>query len=457
MPAPELLRRVLPRGEFSRNVLTLVAGTGIAQVIVVVSSPIVTRLYTPADYGLYSVATSIMTILIAVTCLRYEFAVLLPATDETAANVVALALLVNLGMSMASFVFLGLAGASILTLLSAAAVGPYVLLVTLGQLGGGAAGTLVNWAVRTKTFSEIAAFRLIQAVALVTVQVGLGVVGLGSAGLMLGDVTGRISGSSRLARSAWRTNAAAFRRVSRAGIAAAARRYRWFPTFSSPSALMNALGLEVPLLSVVAFYGAANGGRYALADRACAIPLTLVAAAVGQVYLAEVARNARDQPAAVRGLFLRTTRSLARMAIGPAILLAALGPLLAGPVFGPNWSETGLFVAILAPMYFVAFVTAATGDTLYVVERLDLQLVREVVRLVLLGGAVPLAAASGLSATGAIVLLSAAGCLNYSLYGLISWYAIVAAPRRSRPTGEAPAAADPVATHADGDDAAGIP
>lgn len=78
-------------------------------------------------------------------------------------------------------------------------------------------------------------------------------------------------------------------------------------------------------------------------------------------------------------------------------------------------------------------------------------------RVALIGGAVPLAAASGLSVTGAVAVVSAAGCLTYVLYGLISWYAIVAAPRRSRPAEEAAAAADLVATHAGGDDEAGIP
>jgi hypothetical protein len=112
---------------------------------------------------------------------------------------------------------------------------------------------------------------------------------------------------------------------------------------------------------------------------------------------------------------------------------------------------------VMTPLVGARRAAAARGDTLYVLERLDLQLVREVVRLPFLGGVVPLAAASGLSATGAVVMLSAAGCLTYLLYGSISWYAIVAAPRRSRPTGEAAAAADPAATHVSGDDAAGIP
>jgi len=448
------LRRVRPRGEYSRSVLTLVAGTGVAQVIVIASSPILTRLYAPADYGVFSVATSIMAILIAVTCLRLEFAVPLPDTDEMAANVVALALLVNMAMSAGAFLVLWLVSGWFLALFSAATLGPAILLVTAGQFGGGTAYVLSNWAVRTRTFSAIAAMQLTQAVALVTVQVALGVAGLGASGLLVGDVAGRVTGSGRLARVAWRTHATAFRRISRAGIGAVARRYRRFPLLSSPSALLNALANQVPLLTMVAFYGAQAGGHFALADRVSSIPLILVAGAVGQVYLAEAARNAHEEPRLIRGLFLRTTRTLFRTALGPAILIAILAPLFAGLVFGVDWAETGLFVTILAPMYFVAFVFTATGNTVYVLERLDLQLVREALRVGLLGGAVPLAAVLGLDQIGAVALLSAAGCLTYLLYGLISWRAIGAAPVRHPPVMPSPAADEIVMETTGGDDAA---
>ena len=86
---------------------------------------------------------------------------------------------------------------------------PYVLLIPLGQFGGGAAYALANWAVRTKSFGDIAAMRLTQSVSLVAVQIALGLAGAGAPGLLVGDVAGRVSGSGRLARAAWRTHAPA--------------------------------------------------------------------------------------------------------------------------------------------------------------------------------------------------------------------------------------------------------
>lgn len=419
------LRGIVPRGELGRGVFTLVLGTGTAQLIVILSSPVLTRLYSPSTYGVFSVATSILSVLITVTCLRYEFAIPLPESDVAAANVLALSLLSAVGMSLCASLVLWLAGGALLGLFGASSLSPYVLLLALGQLGGGVVSAFANWAIRTKTFSEIARMRVTQSFALVAVQVGSGLIGLGAPGLLVGDVAGRIAGSSRLARAAWRNHASSFRSVSRPGILAAARRYRRFPIISSGSALLATLGLQAPLLLLAALYGTEVGGQYALASRICAIPLTLVAAAVGQVFIAEAARLARGEPAVLRSLFGRTTLSLARTAIGPAVILAIAAPVLFGPVFGEVWRQAGVFVAILVPSYFLEFVAGATGDVLYVLERQGLHLGRELLRFGLIGGAIPVAAALHLSPVGAVTLTSAAGCATYVVYGLISWRAVV--------------------------------
>jgi O-antigen/teichoic acid export membrane protein len=187
---------------------------------------------------------------------------------------------------------------------------------------------------------------------------------------------------------------------------------------------LYALGIHVPLLLFVAAYGVDDGGAFALAGRVSALPLSLVAGAVSQVFLAEAAKLATSRPDELRPLFARTTQSLLRTAIGPSVALMLLAPILAGPVLGSSWATTGTYIAVLAPMYFVSFVTTATGEVLYVVERQDLQLLREIIRLSLLGGAIPVAATLGLPALAAVAVLSAAGCATYVLYGLISWYAL---------------------------------
>ena len=126
----------------------------------------------------------------------------------------------------------------------------------------------------------------------------------------------------------------------------------------------------------------------------------------------------------MRKLFVKTTLTLALVALGPAVLIAILAPLLFGTVFGDQWKEAGTFVAVLTPMFYIAFVATSTGDILYVLERQGLHLVREILRLSGLGGSVLVAALLNLPPVTTIAVLSIAGCVTYIVYGLISWRAI---------------------------------
>lgn len=427
-----LLRRLTQRilgGGFVRGAATIVAGTGLAQLLVVLSSPVLTHLYTPSDYGIFSIATSVL-ILASITCLQYDFAIPLPKDDVTAANLLGLSLVVNVGMSLLTAIALVVLGPWLFGLFGAAALGPYVLLLALVQFGSGIVSALLKWAIRTQNYAEIALNRVVSSVTLVGLQVGLGALGVGVLGLVIGVAAGSVAGASRLARAAWRTHAAAFRQISRKGMAAAAWRYKRFPIFSSGSTLLAYLGVRAPLLALVAFFGTEVGGEYALAERVLYLPLTLVAGSVGQVFTAESARLANDNPQELRRSFRRTTVSLALTALLPAIGIALGAPFLAGLVFGPAWTTAGWIVSILIPMFYFAFVFTSTGDVLFVLERQGLHLLREILRIVILAGSIPVAAALQLPPLMAIVVLSAAGCITYTLYGLISWYAVI----NSRPT-----------------------
>ena len=345
----ERVRARLPRGGFFRGAATIVAGTGAAQVVTLVTAPIVTRLYSPADFGVFAAALALLNILITISCLSYDLAIPLPESDDAAANVLAVALLSTAATTVGTVLVIWLTGGSFLILIGAASLAPYVLLLALGQFVGGSVAAMIAWAVRTRAYSEIAANRLAQSLVQAGGQVGLGLLGAGPAGLFIGTLAAGLAGSSRLARRAWRGNANAFRRVSLAGIRTAAGRYRRFAILATPSNLLNQLSLQAPMLLVVALFGTSVGGQFALAQRMVALPATLIAGAVGQAYLGEAARRAQQAPEDLQGLFVRTTRSLALTALGPFLLAIVLAPVLFGIIFGQDWVEAGVFVAVRRP------------------------------------------------------------------------------------------------------------
>ena len=74
-------------GESSENVLTLMTGTVIAQAIPTAIVPILTRVFTPRDFGLLALYGSIVSILSVVVTGCYELAVRFPKRDDEAKQV----------------------------------------------------------------------------------------------------------------------------------------------------------------------------------------------------------------------------------------------------------------------------------------------------------------------------------------------------------------------------------
>ncbi|QLK87927.1 hypothetical protein E3U36_07160 [Arsenophonus endosymbiont of Aphis craccivora] len=68
----------MPQTEFARNVVTLMTGTTIAQAIPIAISPLLTRIYTPKDFGVLALFISIIAILGSIANARYELAIMLP-------------------------------------------------------------------------------------------------------------------------------------------------------------------------------------------------------------------------------------------------------------------------------------------------------------------------------------------------------------------------------------------
>ena len=429
------IRRRAPAGSFVRGAATIMFGTGAGQAITIASSPLITRIYAPAEFGAFGVAASLLAIIAAITCLAYEFAIPLPADEVEAANVATLCVVVAVTVSAFVVVVLSLAGPAVLAAMDADALVPYAPLLALGTLTGGVGLAAVAFTVRTRAYRELAVNRVMTSILTVVGQLGLGLAGAGTPGLLIGFIAGNVAGVLRLGWLALRNHGNAFRRVTKAGLAAAAGRYRRFPLLSAPSNLINTLTLQLPLLMIVAIFGAAIGGQFVLAQRIIALPASLVAQSVGQAFLAESAVVARTRPEDLRRLFQRTTRALALTALPPVALVAVAAPFVFPFVFGAEWSDAGLYASLLAPMYYLQFVANPTSHMLDVLERQDLFLAREVLRLAVLGTVFLAIIGLRLEPLVAVAAVSAAGSLAYAVSGLLAWRAVVTHTRGVRPSG----------------------
>ncbi len=376
-----LLSRLLPRGKFARHVSILAGGAALGQLIAILAAPLLTRLYTPEDFGVLAVYTSILSLITVVASLRYELAIPIPASDRTAASLLVLSFVITLGVSGILGLLVLLLSDTIYTWNTTSSLAPYAWLIPLGTIAVGTYKVLNYWAIRKRSFELIARTRLTQGIGNTSIQIGMGVAQLGPMGLLIGQLVGQAAGITTLGRFLFRRDHQAISVVTLKDVSSAATSYSRFPLYSTLSGFLNTAGLQAPALILAATYGPQVAGWYALGQRVLGIPFNLVSASVAQVYLGEISKLATSNRPALHSLFTRTALRLLLIGAIPVIAIILGGPWLFEQIFGKDWNQAGLYLQLLALSLMARFVVSPLADTLNVLERQDLQLVWDAFRL----------------------------------------------------------------------------
>ncbi len=340
---------------FRKNVVFLAGGTAIGQGIVVLASPLLTRLYNPNDFGTFAVYVALLGIVAVVASLRYELAIPLPKEDQAAACVTALSLGIVVLMTMLSGTVVWLFGESLARWVKTPQLTPYLWLLPFGILGAGTFKVLNYWSIRKKYFSHVALSKVSQGAGVVAVQIGLGLTVVGSIGLLAGQAVGQFFGIFTLSFQAYKNDKTALQSIRYTEIVRVMRQYRRFPLFSSWSAIFNTISAYAPVLMLSFFFGPALTGLYALGLRVVQAPVTLVGQAISQVFISTAAQKNREGQLA--GATLSIFRRLVQVGLPGALLLGLAAPEIFALVFGTEWREAGVYAQMLAPWLFFVFVS----------------------------------------------------------------------------------------------------
>ena len=409
------LKQLLPNNRFARSVSVLAGGTAAGQLIVIAASPILTRLYTPEDFGLLAVYAGILGILGVIANLRYQLAIPLPDSDEDAASIAALSLLVVVLITVLAAIAVWLFGAELVHLLNTPALETYLWLVPVGIFLVGIYQTLQYWALRTKLFSIIAKTKMVQSASVAGIQI---------IGAALGPVAllgGRTLGQAAVNLSLWKgiksTLPAQGGSVNVKSILAMALKFKQFPLFSSWAGLLNASGSQVPPLFFAALFGPAAAGGYMLAQRVINMPLSVIGAAIADAFLPSSIDALREKRLGrhVASLFL----ALASLILPGATLLFFIAPGIFGVVFGEEWYLAGEIVRWLSPMLAIQFLISPVSRIFVTLERQGLALSLQASLFALRIGALLLAFLVNLSLLDAVKIFSLASALGYGLYFLV--------------------------------------
>jgi O-antigen/teichoic acid export membrane protein len=116
----------LKKSYFFRNVLIVMSGTALAQVLGYALSPVISRLYSPSDFGIFGSFNAVLNVIAAGVTLDYSMAIMLPRSKNDAFSLFMLSCLTTVGLAGVASLACLIAPAAIMNILKA----PYMWLPT---------------------------------------------------------------------------------------------------------------------------------------------------------------------------------------------------------------------------------------------------------------------------------------------------------------------------------------
>ncbi|MEG0107648.1 MAG: oligosaccharide flippase family protein [Lachnospiraceae bacterium] len=369
--------KLLPKSIYARNVMTLITGAGMAQAIPIAISPILTRIYSPENFGLFAFYMSIASVLVVFATGRYELAIVLPKRDRDAMHIVVLSIALSCLVSIFLFIIILIFNSQITQLTRNSEISPWLYWIPVSTLFMGIYQSLIYWCNRQAKYKRLAISRTVQGSSTGLLQLGVGVIAGGAAGLVAGDVGGRALSSTILAKSVYIENREIIFRVKKIKILAIAKKYIDFPKYLIFAHSINTISFQLPIILLGTLFNSAVPGLYMLMQRIMSAPLSLIAGAVGDVFRQE-ASAAYIHKGNCKEIFEKTFKKLFVISFLPFLVFFFIAPDLFEFIFGLEWRAAGEYAKILTPMFFMQFITNPLSAMFLIAEKQRVDLVWQI-------------------------------------------------------------------------------
>lgn len=409
---------------FGANVARLLTGTALVQGLNLLISPILSRLYTPGDFGSLAVFTSILSVLAVASCLGFEKSIPLPQEDGLGAASLMLSLVAGFVSSVAVALIIFPLGGWIVQTFDVPEIKPYLWLLPLSLFGLSTYQALSQWATRRQAFGLIAKTKVTQGLSQALGQLGLGFALKGPLGLIVGDTLGRVGGSGTFAIRALREDKAVLLSVRWPDLKKVVRRFGGFAFFSSWAGFLHLAATAFAPLLFASLYSKEVSGFYNLGQKAIWNPMVVLSGAMAQVFVGRAAAAYRDDKSQLAGLFDRTAKRLFLIGIGPMAILTLIGGPLFAWVFGPEWREAGVYMQIIAFTQLAQFAVGPVFQVLSILEKPRLILVCDAIGFIVIVGGVWSARLLDLNARWAVATYGVGTIILYGCLFFVSRKAV---------------------------------
>ncbi len=418
----------LLKSSYVKNILILAGGTGAAQFLGIITSPIVRRLFSPEDFGLLAVVNSVTTILLPLVSIGYIQAIMLPKSNKTALQMIWICIrlsLIVVGIALMLLVFFRERFADFLGI---SEYSYYLFFIPVFLLGKNLYQILYNYNSREKKYKDISKTQVSIALSAPLVNIVTGLLKQTSYGLFLGGLVSSWVGIGRLMKN---VNIAGLRKAigKDSRLRETMKRYRRFPMFGMPATIANVASVQVIDIFLSAAFSIGLLGQYALGKMLLNLPLIFMGKSFSQVYYQQSVENKKNDRSNL-GLFRKTVGMLSAIAIPIFVLLYFVIEWLIEFVYGAQWIEAAFMMKVLMPFFAIRFVSSSVSNTLFTYEKQNYNLYINLLLLFTISALIFISKSNDYEFLEFLSLYSVVFSVLYFLFILLYYFIIVSHDRK---------------------------
>lgn len=364
------LKILYPLRGYFRDLFVVFSGSSIAEILPIIITPLLTRIYLPEDFGIYGFVLSIATLLGVFSTLRYENSIIIAKDYEEAR--VALRLCEYISYASHFLLILLIILTSRFFLATNDQYITWFMLIPLVSFSSAFLRIQISFATRKSNFKDISKIRILQAISIAFLSATFGLSALIENGLIWALIVGNVIGILLFKFKQKERELIAWQQIM-----LFFKRHKNFALYSLPAELVNTGTSRYPLLIAPIMFGTEVAGYLTLAYRLVGLPARFISTAVAQVFFQHTSKSARNAQNC-RQLFLITSGVLLIISLVGFGSLFMVNDSVFETVLGAKWKNVGEYIRILIPLFAINFIVSPQSSLIYVAEKQSLDLLWQI-------------------------------------------------------------------------------
>ncbi|MFC2138972.1 lipopolysaccharide biosynthesis protein, partial [Bacteroidota bacterium] len=354
--------------EFFKNILTLFSGTVIAQIIPFLIAPVLTRIYSPANFGDLALFISISSVLSILYTGSYEGAILLPKKLNESFNLVGVSvLLVFIGGILFSIVSIFIKDS--FKVFSNEHINHIALLVLpLVSMLYSFEKIFNSWHNRVKSYKRISSANVSKSAINGSCQLLLGKLKYLNFGLIFSEIAGRVFQSIILIIPLLKEKGREKLQISLITMKSMAKEHIDFPKFSLFSKFLNIISSQLPIFLLTFFFNQDITGFYSLTYKYLRAPLILLSSSISQVYYQKVAQMKNDEQD-IGAFTFKMIKRFYLFSLIPFTIITVFGDVIFAFAFGKEWETAGIYAQYMSPWLLINISVSPISTVFFVLKK----------------------------------------------------------------------------------------